>query len=500
LVTGNPVLAKPAEETPLIATQAVQILHEAGVPVEVLQLLPGAGDIGAALVAHPDVAGVLFTGSTHVAKLIQRELAGHDGPPAVLIAETGGQNAMIVDSSALAEQVTTDVIASAFDSAGQRCSALRILALQSDIADRQISMLKGALAELKVGNPDRLSTDIGPVITQAARDAIHAHVDRLRGEGCAIWQANLSADTSHGSFIAPTIIEIENIAQIGGEVFGPVLHVLRFDRDDLGGVVDAINATGYGLTFGLHTRLDETIAEVTGRIAVGNVYVNRNSIGAVVGVQPFGGRGLSGTGPKAGGPLYLGRLVHAMPSMGLPGHPKPDVMGQLCLNWIEQIGDRAMAALARKAIAQCLLGHGGELPGPVGERNLYTLHPRGHVLAIAQTQEGLVGQLAAALSAGNRVDFLWLGLDKPKLPLEMTDALRVVSALPETNPYAAILIERGLEPAVWMPRIAAMHGAIPLVQYADDEGAYRPDWLVEEQTISINTTAAGGNASLMAMV
>jgi RHH-type proline utilization regulon transcriptional repressor/proline dehydrogenase/delta 1-pyrroline-5-carboxylate dehydrogenase len=324
LVTGNPVLAKPAEETPLIATQAVQILHEAGVPVEVLQLLPGAGDIGAALVAHPDVAGVLFTGSTHVAKLIQRELAGHDGPPAVLIAETGGQNAMIVDSSALAEQVTTDVIASAFDSAGQRCSALRILALQSDIADRQISMLKGALAELKVGNPDRLSTDIGPVITQAARDAIHAHVDRLRGEGCAIWQANLSADTSHGSFIAPTIIEIENIAQIGGEVFGPVLHVLRFDRDDLGGVVDAINATGYGLTFGLHTRLDETIAEVTGRIAVGNVYVNRNSIGAVVGCSP-----LAGAVCRARGQRRAGRSIWAVWSTPCPAWACPAIRNQM---------------------------------------------------------------------------------------------------------------------------------------------------------------------------
>ncbi|MBN9145424.1 MULTISPECIES: bifunctional proline dehydrogenase/L-glutamate gamma-semialdehyde dehydrogenase PutA [unclassified Novosphingobium] len=456
LAAGNPVLAKPAEETPLIAAQVAQILHQAGVPMGVLQLLTGAGEIGAALVAHPDVAGVLFTGSTQVAKLIQRELARHDGPPIPLVAETGGLNAMIVDSSALAEQVTGDVLSSAFDSAGQRCSALRILCLQEDIAERQLTMLKGALGELRIGNPDRLSTDIGPVITEEAREAIAAHIERLRASGCPVWQAPLGEETGHGSFIAPTIIEIESIDQIGGEVFGPVLHVLRYAREDLGAVVEAINATGYGLTFGLHTRLDETIAEVTGRIAAGNIYVNRNTIGAVVGVQPFGGRGLSGTGPKAGGPLYLGRLVRERPALDLP----PDGTA--------------------------------ELPGPVGERNLYRLHPRGRVLAAAHSQEGMAAQMAAAHAAGNQVDLLWLG--------EGPAPVGAIAALPRINPYGAVLIKPGPNTNALMQQIAAMEGPIPLIQQGDDQGHYRPDWLVEEQTVSINTTAAGGNAALMAQV
>ncbi|WDF74628.1 bifunctional proline dehydrogenase/L-glutamate gamma-semialdehyde dehydrogenase PutA [Novosphingobium sp. KACC 22771] len=456
LAAGNPVLAKPAEETPLIAAQAVSILHQAGVPEEVLQYLPGAGEIGAALVAHPDVAGALFTGSTQVAKHIQRELARHDGPPAVLVAETGGQNAMIVDSSALAEQVTGDVLSSAFDSAGQRCSALRILCLQEDIATRQLAMLKGALGELRVGNPDRLSTDIGPVITEEACGTIAAHIERMRASGCPVWQAPLGEETGHGSFIAPTIIEIESIDQIGGEVFGPVLHVLRYAREDLGAVVNAINATGYGLTFGLHTRLDETIAEVTGAVAAGNIYVNRNTIGAVVGVQPFGGRGLSGTGPKAGGPLYLGRLVRDRPALDLP------------LDWT------------------------GELPGPVGERNLYRLHPRGRVLAAAHSRSGMAAQMEAARSAGNDVDLLWLG--------EGAAPKGAIASLPAINAYGAILIEPGPQVHDLMQQIAAMDGPIPLVQQADGQGHYRPDWLVEEQTISINTTAAGGNAALMAQV
>ncbi|WJT00499.1 bifunctional proline dehydrogenase/L-glutamate gamma-semialdehyde dehydrogenase PutA [Novosphingobium humi] len=456
LAAGNPVLAKPAEETPLIAAQAVSILHQAGVPLGALQMLTGAGEIGAALVAHPDVAGVLFTGSTQVAKLIQRELARHDGPPPVLIAETGGQNAMIVDSSALAEQVTGDVLSSAFDSAGQRCSALRILCLQEDIAGRQLAMLKGALGELRVGNPDRLSTDIGPVITDEARTAIAVHIERLRADGCPVWQAPLGEETGHGSFIAPTIIEIDDIAQIGGEVFGPVLHVLRYARGDLGAVIKAINGTGYGLTFGLHTRLDETIAEVTGAIAAGNIYVNRNTIGAVVGVQPFGGRGLSGTGPKAGGPLYLGRLVRARPALDLP------------LDWA------------------------GELPGPVGERNLYRLHPRGRVLAAAHSHRGMAAQLEAARNTGNTVDLLWLG--------EGPSPQGAIAALPTTNPYGAILIEPGPQAHDLMLQIAAMEGPIPLVQQADEDGRYRLDWLVEEQTVSINTAAAGGNAALMAQV
>ncbi|HVL21653.1 MAG TPA: trifunctional transcriptional regulator/proline dehydrogenase/L-glutamate gamma-semialdehyde dehydrogenase, partial [Amaricoccus sp.] len=316
LVAGNPVIAKPAEETPLIAAEAVRLLREAGVPPAALQFAPGAGALGAALVAHAETAGVMFTGSTEVARLIQAKLADRlspSGRPVPLVAETGGQNAMVVDSSALTEQVVADVIASAFDSAGQRCSALRVLCLQDDVADRTLAMLKGALRELRLGNTDRLAVDIGPVISEEAQAGIEAHVERLRGLGRAVERAALPPETAHGTFVPPTLIEIASLADLEREVFGPVLHVVRFHRNDLGRLLDDIAATGYGLTFGLHTRLDETIARVTSRVEVGNVYINRNMIGAVVGVQPFGGRGLSGTGPKAGGPLYLGRLVEKAP-------------------------------------------------------------------------------------------------------------------------------------------------------------------------------------------
>ncbi len=275
LVTGNVVLAKPAEETPLIAAQGVAILHEAGVPASALQLVPGDGAIGAALVAAPQTQGVMFTGSTEVARMIQRELAtrlGQHGLPIPLIAETGGQNAMIVDSSALAEQVVADVIASAFDSAGQRCSALRILCVQADVADHMLSMLKGAVHELSIGRTDRLSTDIGPVISAEAKANIDRHIDRMWAMGRAVEQIGLTGGTAHGSFVPPTIVELDSIADLEREIFGPVLHVIRYRRRDLDRLVDAINATGYGLTFGLHTRLDATIAQVTGRIAAGNLY------------------------------------------------------------------------------------------------------------------------------------------------------------------------------------------------------------------------------------
>jgi RHH-type proline utilization regulon transcriptional repressor/proline dehydrogenase/delta 1-pyrroline-5-carboxylate dehydrogenase len=316
LAAGNAVVAKPAEQTPLIAAQAVRLLLAAGVPGDALQLLPGRGEtVGAALVADPRVRGVLFTGSNAVARLLQQSLAGRvdaDGRLPTLVAETGGQNAMIVDSSALAEQVVADVVASAFDSAGQRCSALRLLCVQEDVADRTLAMLDGAMRELAMGPTARLATDIGPVIDDDARASIEQHIAMLRERGAAVSQpvADTNArDLTQGSFVPPTLIEVAHVSELEREVFGPVLHVLRFRRDELSGLVDAINATGFGLTFGVHSRIDETIDFVTSRIHAGNVYVNRNMIGAVVGVQPFGGHGLSGTGPKAGGPNYLKRFA-----------------------------------------------------------------------------------------------------------------------------------------------------------------------------------------------
>ena len=321
LVAGNPVVAKPAEETPLIAAEAVAVLHRAGVPVDVLQFLPGDGRMGAALVADPHTAGVMFTGSTDVARLIARQLAERtlsDGRPIPFIAETGGQNALIVDSSALTEQVVGDVLSSAFDSAGQRCSALRVLCLQEDIADKTLAMIKGAMAELRTGNPDRLATDIGPVITAEAQKNITDHIAGLRAKGRTIVEAPLDPASGAGTFVAPTLIELDDLSELTREIFGPVLHVVRYQRDGLDELVDSINGLGFGLTFGLHTRIDATIKRVTERISAGNIYVNRNQIGAVVGVQPFGGHGLSGTGPKAGGPLYLRRLA-VTASTAIPG-------------------------------------------------------------------------------------------------------------------------------------------------------------------------------------
>ncbi len=306
LASGNAVVAKPAEQTPLVAARAVRLLHRAGVPPEVLHLLPGRGEIvGAALVKDSHVDGVVFTGGTDTGIAINRALAARDGPIVKLIAETGGLNAMIVDSSALPEQVVDDALASAFDSAGQRCSALRVLFLQEDIAEETLRMLVGAARELTIGDPLDYATDVGPVIDQDALAALEAHKSRMRKSARELLDLALSAEHVHGTYVAPAIYEIPSIDVLEREVFGPVLHVVRFAGDRLGEVCEAINGTGYGLTLGLHSRIKVTAEFVAERVKIGNLYVNRNQIGAVVGTQPFGGEGLSGTGPKAGGPHYL---------------------------------------------------------------------------------------------------------------------------------------------------------------------------------------------------
>jgi len=310
LAAGNSVIAKPAEQTNLIGHAAVKLLHEAGVPENVLQFLPGDGAVvGAALTKDPRVAGVAFTGSTDTARAINRAMAARDAAIGVLIAETGGQNAFIADSSALPEQLVKDAIGSAFTSAGQRCSAARVLFVQDDIADKVIGMLAGAMDELKVGDPGMLSTDVGPVIDADALKILEDHAERMNREAKLIKRAHTDSSVSHGTYFAPGAWELNSLDQLQKEVFGPALHVLRWKGEDLDKVIDAINATGYGLTLGVHSRIDETIDRIAARVKVGNVYVNRNQIGAVVGVQPFGGQGLSGTGPKAGGPHYLPRFA-----------------------------------------------------------------------------------------------------------------------------------------------------------------------------------------------
>jgi RHH-type proline utilization regulon transcriptional repressor/proline dehydrogenase/delta 1-pyrroline-5-carboxylate dehydrogenase len=305
LMAGNAVIAKPAEQTPLIAAEAVRLLHEAGVPASALHLVPGDGKIGAALAAHRDVAGVVFTGSTEVARSINRTLAAKDGPIVPLIAETGGINAMIVDATALPEQVADDVVMSAFRSAGQRCSALRLLLVQDDVADRMIEMIAGAARELRIGDPRDVATHIGPVIDAEAKHRLDAHVARMTREA----RVHFAGTAPDGTYVAPHIFELSSADQLTEEVFGPVLHLVRYRAEQLERVLQSVEHSGYGLTLGIHSRIDDTIEAVIDRLSVGNVYVNRNMIGAVVGVQPFGGHGLSGTGPKAGGPHYLARFV-----------------------------------------------------------------------------------------------------------------------------------------------------------------------------------------------
>ena len=473
LAAGNAVMAKPAEETPLVAAEAVRMLHAAGVPVDVLHLLPGDGATGAALVADVRVAGVMFTGSNAAARAINRSLAerlGVDGRPVPLIAETGGQNAMVVDSTALPEQVVLDAVASAFDSAGQRCSALRVLCLQEDVAGHVFAMLKGAWRELEVGDPARLSVDVGPVISAAAQEGIERHIDAMQSRGFPVERHIRPAEAARGSFVGPTLIGIRHVADVPEEVFGPVLHVLQFKRDELDRVLGEIEGSGYALTFGLHTRIDEVVNHVTSRVRAGNVYVNRNTVGAVVGVQPFGGSGLSGTGPKAGGPMYLRRLRRGLPEV--------------------------MATVGAEV----------ELPGPVGERNTYTLRPRGRIGAAGETVDALGAQLDAIAATGNAAVVERANPAFSGLSAEAAAGVELVETFEAT----------GTEGAVWRldavlasgdagqlrtlnRRMAARDGAIVQVIAPDNGRRYDATRLLKEHSMSVNTAAAGGNASLMAL-
>ncbi|KAB0843918.1 trifunctional transcriptional regulator/proline dehydrogenase/L-glutamate gamma-semialdehyde dehydrogenase [Cronobacter sakazakii] len=525
LAAGNSVLAKPAEQTPLIAAQGIQILLEAGVPQGVVQLLPGRGEtVGAQLTGDPRVRGVMFTGSTEVATLLQRNIADRldpQGRPTPLIAETGGLNAMIVDSSALTEQVVVDVVASAFDSAGQRCSALRVLCLQEEIADHTLTMLKGAMAECRMGNPGRLTTDIGPVIDADAKAGIERHIQAMRAKGRKVFQAarDNSADAREwqtGTFVMPTLIELESFDEMKNEVFGPVLHVVRYNRNNLAGLIEQINKAGYGLTLGVHTRIDETIAQVTGSAHVGNLYVNRNMVGAVVGVQPFGGEGLSGTGPKAGGPLYLYRLLASRPETAvqttLERHDARYAQDaqvkalitrphQALTEWAA--GRPELKALCEHYLALSQSGVQRTLPGPTGERNTYTLLPRERVLCLADNEQDLLVQLAAATSAGSRV--LWV--DEP---LQRTLAKQLPAAVNAIIDFAKpdVLFSQRFDAVIYhgdsdqlralCEKVAARDGAIVSVQgFARGETNLLLERLWLERSLSVNTAAAGGNASLM---
>ncbi|RDT53934.1 trifunctional transcriptional regulator/proline dehydrogenase/L-glutamate gamma-semialdehyde dehydrogenase [Escherichia coli] len=525
LAAGNTVLAKPAEQTPLIAAQGVAILREAGVPPGVLQLLPGRGEtVGAQLTADNRVRGVMFTGSTEVASLLQRNIATRldpQGRPTPLIAETGGLNAMIVDSSALTEQVVVDVLASAFDSAGQRCSALRVLCLQEEIAEHTLTMLRGAMAECRMGNPGRLTTDIGPVIDREAKENIEKHIQAMREKGRPVFQTahenTLDArEWRSGTFVMPTLIELESVDELKKEVFGPVLHVVRYRRSDLDKLVGQINAAGYGLTLGVHTRIDETIAQVTGSAHVGNLYVNRNMVGAVVGVQPFGGEGLSGTGPKAGGPLYLYRLLASRPETAIrqtlsrhdarfpsDAQLKPTLIQPLdaLTQWAED--KPALQAICQQFGELAQTGIQRVLPGPTGERNTWTLLPRESVLCMADNPEDSLTQLAAALASGCRV--LW---QDDELHRTLRDTLpeivraRITLAAVDgllSQPFDAVIYHGDSDQLRELcGHIATRDGAIISVQgFARGESNILLERLWLERSLSVNTAAAGGNASLM---
>ena len=524
LAAGNPVLAKPAEQTPLVAAQAVRILLEAGIPEGVLQLLPGQGEsVGARLVGDERVKGVMFTGSTEVARLLQRNVAGRldaQGRPIPLIAETGGQNAMIVDSSALTEQVVIDVVSSAFDSAGQRCSALRVLCLQEDSADRVIEMLKGAMAECRLGNPERLSVDIGPVIDAEAKAGIEKHIQAMRDKGRNVYQVAIAdgEEIKRGTFVMPTLIELESFDELQREIFGPVLHVVRYKRKEIDQLIAQINASGYGLTLGVHTRIDETIAKVIDNVNAGNVYVNRNIVGAVVGVQPFGGEGLSGTGPKAGGPLYLYRLLSTRPTdaieqsfvrgdaLAAPDVRLRDAMSQpltTLKTWADSNQFSDLSALCSQFAAQSQSGITRQLAGPTGERNSYAILPREHVLCLADVESDLLTQLAAVLAVGGSAVWPETDLTKalfPRLPKEVQAKIKRVADWTKDDVVFDAVLHHGDSDQLRAvcQQVAQRGGAIVGVHgLSQGETAIALERLVIERALSVNTAAAGGNASLM---
>ena len=478
LAAGNAVLAKPAETTSLIGAWAIKLLHEAGVPRSALQYLPGKGtEVGAALSADARINGVCFTGSTPTAQRINRAMTSAMHPSAPLIAETGGLNAMIVDSTALPEQAVRDIVNSAFQSAGQRCSALRMLYVQEDIAEPFLEMLQGAMDELVVGDPWSPKTDVAPVISAVAQADIQSHVDAAKAQSRLIKQL---ATPETGHFVGPALIRLqEGITALEREVFGPVLHVATFKAEQLLDVVDAVNARGFGLTFGMHSRIDDRVQEVCERLKTGNIYVNRNQIGAIVGSQPFGGEGLSGTGPKAGGPSYLPRFTQSEITQSdgksdqKPADPKAV--------------ERGLAGLA--AANQTPLST-ETLPGPTGESNRLSSFARGRVLCLGPTAEMASAQAQAAQSIGCTSLAV-----APDIGADGVDGLLDAAALSELDGFDAVIFWGDEAQArAYAQALAARDGAlIPLILEADPTPR-----LILERHICVDTTAAGGNASLLA--
>ncbi|MDH2327712.1 bifunctional proline dehydrogenase/L-glutamate gamma-semialdehyde dehydrogenase PutA [Cereibacter sp. SYSU M97828] len=462
LMAGNAIIAKPAEATPIIATVAVRLMHEAGVPASALQILPGRGSVvGTALATDPRVAGMVFTGSTATARTIARNMAAHLAPGTPLIAETGGLNAMIVDSTALPEQAVRDIVNGAFRSAGQRCSALRCLYVQEDIAPHVIEMIKGAMDELRLGDPWQLDTDVGPVIDTRARDGIAEYLAANKGR-----VIHKVAAPTHGFFIPPTMLRVGGIADLEEEVFGPVLHVATFKGSEIDRIVADINARGYGLTFGLHTRIDDRVQQVSDAVHVGNIYVNRNQIGAVVGSQPFGGEGLSGTGPKAGGPNYVPRFLASEAR-------RADVAVQDTAN--ESALRGALSGFVPKKISERLM------PGPTGELNRLSLHSRPPILCLGPGPDLAREQMARIEALGGHA-----------VVAEGAIAPDALTQLPGIS--AAIWWGGEAQGRAYAQALAARDGEIVALITGQPDTAH----VAHERHLCVDTTAAGGNAALLA--
>ncbi|WP_412558409.1 bifunctional proline dehydrogenase/L-glutamate gamma-semialdehyde dehydrogenase PutA [Thalassospira sp. MIT1370] len=563
LAAGNAVIAKPAEQTSLVAARAAELILEAGIPGAAFNLLPGPGRvIGNQLINDPRIAGVAFTGSTETAQVINQALAKRPGVPLPLIAETGGQNAMIVDSTALPEQVVQDAIISGFQSAGQRCSALRVLFVQEDIADKLCHMLVGAMKELRVGDPKFLDIDVGPVIDEKSRKTLDAHAERMKKEAKLLHACDVLPECKDGTFFAPHCFEIPSLDVLEREVFGPVVHVIRYKARDLDKVLDQINASGYGLTMGIHSRIDGTVRQISQKLRVGNCYVNRNMIGAVVGVQPFGGQGKSGTGPKAGGPHYVERFAKPIAVTGnadqeagfddrspiivkdvIPSDEYAAMLGAqetwqaVDGNERVRILEKLAAKLTASGKAELVAGahhianfaavsENGfvapkRMPGPTGETNdLYCLGRGVYLVQVDKNAEParVIRHLGAALAAGNAVilagDQKWLG-DIPALVVDAGLPDKLVKSV-GTNTGLGAMYDgaiAGVSCVAPLDRVTAFKqllakrdGAILSLisdSGAEDDGALPDEAFLHrfatEKTITINTTAAGGNASLMSM-
>lgn len=546
LVSGNTVIAKPAEQTPLIGYRAIELIQQAGLDKNVLTFLPGDGaSVGGALTSDPRVAGICFTGSTDTAILIDRAMAGNANPDAPLIAETGGLNAMIVDSTALPEHAVQDIVNSAFQSAGQRCSALRVLFVQNDIKDHLLEMLEGALRELRIGNPWNPATDVGPVIDTDAESLIENHSQLWREKGKVLFSNHVVQDDLQGHFVPPMAIELESLSDLEKEIFGPVLHVIGFDQDRLDDVIDQINDSGYGLTFGIHSRIDDRVEDICGRVRVGNIYINRNQIGAVVGVQPFGGEGLSGTGPKAGGPNYLRRFTsitqEAFPvkkdksqdftneKASLNAAQKTvatsaskaqqewdmredrmDILFRRIASLPEELQPEALAALDKCApLIQAVL----PFPGPTGESNHMTYHGRGLVLCLGGGDNpgvALMRQVLSALALGNAVA---IGLDEettemaailkktlsskelPDVPVNIFEVPDIAPFLRSLSDLALVVFDGENGRGSMRQALASREGRrVSLIRMTDGVGGF-----ATERVVSIDTTASGGNATLLTL-